>query len=87
MFLQDDSDTVEPTTTTSTSMSSSVTSTALITSGSGSVGSTLTATNNNTISTNIDENANDIQDEAGKKPQLSAEVSFEENHVRIVFQR
>ena len=37
---------------------------------------------------NIDENANDVQtNEAGKKPQLSAEVSFEENHVRIVFQR
>ena len=53
-------------------------------------GSTTTITKNDTItnSNNIDENANDVQtNEAGKKPQLSAEVSFEENHVRIVFQR
>ena len=34
-----------------------------------------------------DENANDVKKEAEKKPQLSAEVSFEENHVRIVFQK
>jgi hypothetical protein len=34
-----------------------------------------------------DENANNVQNEASKEPQLSAEVSFEENHVRIVFQR
>ena len=53
-------------------------------------GSTTTITKNDTITNanNIDENANDVQtNEAGKKPQLSAEVSFEENHVRIVFQR
>ena len=50
------------------------------------------ATDNNGPKT--DENANNVQTEssdfkteATKEPQLSAEVSFEENHVRIVFQR
>ena len=41
-----------------------------------------------TNANNIDENAYDVQNnEAGKEPQLSAEVSFEENQDRIVFQR
>ena len=73
--------------TTQTSMPPASTSAAIIPSVSGS---TTTITKNDTItnSNNIDENANDVQtNEAGKKPQLSAEVSFEENHVRIVFQR
>ena len=73
--------------TTPTSMPPSSTSPAIIPAVSGS---TTTITKNDTINNanNIDENANDVQtNEAGKKPQLSAEVSFEENHVRIVFQR
>ena len=70
-----------------TSMPPASTSPAIIPAVSGS---TTTITKNDTITNanNIDENANDVQtNEAGKKPQLSAEVSFEENHVRIVFQR
>ena len=86
-FLQDNSNDIVPPMTTPTSMPPASTSPAIIPAVSGS---TTTITKNDTITNanNIDENANDVQtNEAGKKPQLSAEVSFEENHVRIVFQR
>ena len=44
--------------------------------------------NDTTANTNnIDENAYDVQNnEAGKEPQLSTEISFEEPQFRTVFQ-
>lgn len=85
--VPDNSNDIAPPMTTPTSMPPASTSPAIVPAVSGS---TTTITKNDTITNanNIDENANDVQtNEAGKKPQLSAEVSFEENHVRIVFQR